>query len=73
MRSAETMLDVAGVAVMPVAGAKAAASSSDSPFERGYERGEIGSAILLVVFGNFAWSTREALYLNFLYFRCTFM
>ena len=35
------MLDVAGVTVMPVAGAKAAASSSDSPFERGYERGEI--------------------------------
>jgi hypothetical protein len=52
MRSAETMFDAAGVTVRPVAGAKAAASSSDSPFERRYERGEIGSASLLVVFGN---------------------
>ena len=34
------MLDAAGVTVRPVAGAKAAASSSDSPLERGYERGE---------------------------------
>ena len=59
------MLDVAGVAVMPVAGAKAAASSSDSPFERGYERGErVGDFV-----GRFwqlcIWSTREAPYLNF--------
>ena len=55
------MLDVAGVTVMPVAGAKAAASSSDSLFERGYERGAIGSAILLVVFGNFAYGLPEKL------------
>ena len=46
------MFDAAGVTVRPVAGAKAAASSSDIPFERRYERGEIGSASLLVVFGN---------------------
>ena len=61
MRSAETMLDVAGVTIMPVAGAKAAASSSDSPHSNGDMNEARGSAILLVVFGNFAYGLPEKL------------